>query len=265
MDATQSGATHIDIYSDDTDVLVLVVRRAKMMTPHPRFISKTRTIDVDLLYDYLGSDISATLPAFHEISGADITGSFSRKGKLTCWAAFTSCPKSAIEAFKKLGTIQDHPNEDVISGIEKFVCKLFDRKINLETVDELRWVMFKKKQAHCEELPPTKSALIQAILRAHYQLIVWNNDIVANPELPSPLNFGWCLEDDKFCPVMTTNPPAPDAIMSLVKCKCSKSKCSKSSRSSSANANPPLPCTDLCECEDCTNNKTIKKDLFVMT
>ena len=41
---------------------------------------------------------------------------------------------------------------------------------------------------------PTKAALIQAILRAHYQAMVWKNDIIPNPRLPSPTGFGWTLE-----------------------------------------------------------------------
>ena len=41
---------------------------------------------------------------------------------------------------------------------------------------------------------PTKAALTQAILRAHYQAMVWKNDIIPNPRLPSPAGFGWTLE-----------------------------------------------------------------------
>ena len=41
---------------------------------------------------------------------------------------------------------------------------------------------------------PTKAALKQAILRAHYQAMVWKNDIIPNPRLPSPAGFGWILE-----------------------------------------------------------------------
>ena len=40
-------------------------------------------------------------------------------------------------------------------------------------------------------LPPTKAALIQAIKRAHFQRIVWYNDTVAYPNIPSPSEYGW--------------------------------------------------------------------------
>ena len=64
-------------------------------------------------------------------------------------------------------------------------------KSKMSKVKDLRWWLFKKRQAQSERLPPTADALLSAILRSHYQMIVWNNDKVANPELPSPGNYGW--------------------------------------------------------------------------
>ena len=63
-----------------------------------------------------------------------------------------------------------------------------------------------------EKLPPTKAALIQAIKIAHFQRIVKNNDTVANPNIPSPSEYGWRMEAGGFSPVMTTMDPAPEAI-----------------------------------------------------
>ena len=58
--------------------------------------------------------------------------------------------------------------------------------------------------------PPTQAALHQAVLRAHYQLLVWNKDIVPNPVLPSPEGGLWLemgrrqesvdLSDDNISP-----------------------------------------------------------------
>jgi len=89
-------------------------------------------------------------------------------------------------------------------------------------VNELRWSLFKKKQAQSERLPPTRGALLEAILRAHYQTMVWNNDKVPNPNIPSPENYGWKKDNDEWLPVMTTTPPAPEAIIEMVKCGCVK-------------------------------------------
>ena len=127
---------------------------------------------------------------------------------------------------------------------------------------DLKLYFFLRKQAHSEDLPPTKAALYQAVLRAHFQLMVWNNDQVPNPKLPSPLNYGWSIkEDNAYIPVMTTLPPAPGAITSLVECGCPTSDC-KSSRCSCAHATPPLNCTELCGCttSNCRNRDEVQQD-----
>jgi len=118
--------------------------------------------------------------------------------------------------------IQEKPDEDTMKGIEEFICQLYQPKTAINTVEELRWSLFKKRQAESDKLPLTKAALHQAILRAHYQLMVWNNDCVANPVLPSPRGYGWTMEDDEWIQVMTTLLPALEAIIQLVKCKCAK-------------------------------------------
>lgn len=117
----------------------------------------------------------------------------------------------------------------------------------INNVKELRWWLFRKKQAQSENLPPTQEALRQAIKRANYQALVWNMDTVPDPQLPSPETFGWKLENEKWVPVMTPLPPAPEAIIQLVKCGCAKSRCS-SNRCNCRKAQ--LKCTDLCSCAD---------------
>lgn len=90
----------------------------------------------------------------------------------------------------------------------------------------LRWSLFKENQAKPERLTPRQAALHQAILRVHYQLLVCNSDRVANLVLLSPEGFGWQDEDGKWVQVMINLPPAPKAIIQLVRCKCAKYCCS---------------------------------------
>ena len=102
------------------------------------------------------------------------------------------------------------------------------------------------------------------VMRANYQAMVWNNDIhvVPQPLLPSPDNFGWKLEDNKWLPVITTLPPAPEAVIQLVKCGCAKERCSTNiCQCRKANLN----CIDLCSCCDsgdiCENSHSPNEDL----
>ena len=76
-------------------------------------------------------------------------------------------------------------------------------------------------------MPPTRAALLPAITRAHYQAKIWYNDIVANPEIPTPQDFGWNLIDGVFNEVMNTLPPAPEAITELIICGCKVTRCSR--------------------------------------
>ena len=92
---------------------------------------------------------------------------------------------------------------------------------------DARWWLFKRKQAQAENMPPTRAALLPAISRIHYQAVIWYNDIVANPEIPTPQDFGWTLVDGVFKEVMTTLPPAPEAITELIKCGCKVTRCSR--------------------------------------
>ena len=160
------------------------------------------------------------------MTGADVTGSFSGKGKATCWDEFDNASTPILQALANLGC-GEQPDDGTRS------------------VKDLRWSLFKKNQAESERLPPSQAALHQAILRAHYQLLVWNNDHVANPVLPSPEGYGWQDEDGKWVPVMTNLPPAPEEIIQLVRCKCAKFRCSNNHCQCQKAG---LVCTDLCLC-----------------
>ena len=129
------------------------------------------------------------------------------------------------------------------------------------SVKDLRWFLFSKKQAQLERPPPTQAALTEAILRAHYQAMIWNNDKVPIPGVPSPdngprqlfyahilLNFYLILKlsnvlvhfmtimrsgnwncahfvKGEWVTVLTRLQPAPEAVLHLVKCGCAMEKC----------------------------------------
>ena len=235
---------NIDIFSPDTDVLVLTIHRYPMLCPNTRFIHRGKIHDIKLIVDGLGPEKCNGLPGFHAFSGADITGSFCHKGKKTCWKIYNEGDLDMLRAFGSLGTTVT-VNDDTIQGLEKFVCKIFHPKTKLSQVSELRKWLFRKDQSQSERLPPTKDALLQSILRSHYQNLVWKKDIVANPTLPPPEQYGWVKRDDKYEEVMTCLSPAPDAIVNIIKCNCQKSSCSNLLCSCKKVS---LNCTDMCGC-----------------
>lgn len=263
IDASADGATELTIHSPDTDVLVLAIRRYTDLCSNSSFVTgkgtNHRRIKLGPIAHALGPAKVAALPAFHALTGADNTGCFAGKGKLKCWKAFEDCDSSILNALGNLGN-EAQPDAVIKDAIGRFVCQLYVPKTDITTVKQLRWSVFKKKQAESERLPPTQAALDQAILRAHFQMMVWNKDNVPNPVLPSPNNYGWVMENDEWVPVMTTLEPAPKAIIQLVKCACAKSRCS-SNRCQCRKAG--LFCTDMCECSedsDCENQQSNDED-----
>ena len=252
LDATTNGATEIRIHSPDTDVFILSLRRYPDLCQNTVFVTgkgqNHRVIKLQPIVHALGPSKTAALPAFHALTGADNTGSFSNKGKPVCWRVFNEASEDLICALSQLGT-SAMPSSQSQKAVEKLLCQFFLPKTNISTVKALRWWLFTKKQAKSERLPPTLAALEQSILRAHHQLLVWNSDKIPNPALLSPQDFGWKWkeEDKAWIPVMTTLPPAPEAIIHLVKCRCAKERCTtKRCQCRKAQMN----CTDLCGCSD---------------
>ena len=209
LDATANGATQLQIHSPDIDLFVLALRRYPEWYENTLFVTgggqHHRMIELKPIVQTPGPEKMA---AFHALSGADNTGSSSGKGKLLRRKVFAKADPSIITALAELGQAA-HPNEEIVVAIEKFVCLLYQPRTTITTVKELRWFLFKKQQAQSDRLPPTQAALHQAILRTHYQLMVWNSDRITNPALPSPQQYGWQMDQDEWIPVMTNLPRAP--------------------------------------------------------
>ena len=119
----------------------------------------------------LGPARIAALPGFHAWSRAGVTGSFAEKGKLACWKAFLEADSVCVDALADLGGTSQ-PLPSTLAAIEKLVCLLYFPGTQISSVKEHRWFLFRRKQAESGRLPPTKAALKQAILRAHYQAMV---------------------------------------------------------------------------------------------
>lgn len=129
--------------------------------------------------------------------------------------------------------------------LEHFVCQLYIPQTHMTDVKDVRWWLFKKKQAQLESLPPTKDALKYAILRAHYQAIIWKNDQMTHANISSPMEHGWCMSDGRLEVVTTTRPPASDSVIHLIKCGCASTNCVARQWKC---RNAGLKCTDLCKC-----------------
>lgn len=247
LDSVRRGATELYIQSPDTDVFVLALRRYHQLCKNTYFITgvgnKKREISLGPVVKALGITRTAALPGFHAFTGADQTGRFACKGKLTCWQALNRCPVEVIAAFAALGT-STAVTDETKCAIGAFVCQLYEPHTALVDVAELRWRLFTKKQLEGQKLPPTPGALHEAIARAHFQAMVWYQDQVPNPQLPPPTDYGWNTDGDCLLPITTKVPPAPESITHLVKCGCKKNNC----RSNCSCRSQQLNCSEMCLC-----------------
>ena len=142
LDATNAGATNLQIHSPDTDVLVRALRPYPQLGENTVFVTgaaqRRRMIPLKLIYDdSLGEERVAALPGFYAMSGADNTGSFHGKEKPTCWKAFCQGTEDVIAAFTELITASNVSNA-TLSGIEKFVCNLYLPNTQFTGVEDVR-------------------------------------------------------------------------------------------------------------------------------
>lgn len=251
----------IHFLSSDTDVFVLALRRFPDLGTKTCVVlgtgSKQRLVPLRPIYEALGPELAAALPGFHCFTGCDTTGRFAGKGKATCWQALQKASPNVKNAFIQLGKTE-RPTDEVKAGLEEYVCRLYQPKSKINDVKSLRWEMFRKSQAEAEKLPPTQAVLEQAILRAHYQAMVWCHETEAKPVLPAPESYGWKKEGNMFEPIVTHLKPAPDAVIELISCACGAGKC-KGTKCSCRKAD--MVCTEMCACEaveeSCLNTESI--------
>ena len=84
-----------------------------------------RVISLGPIVNALGDAQDEALPGFHAFSGADVTGRYAGKGKLTCWQALSRCSMEVVSAFAALGT-SEKLEVDTERAIETFVCQLYE-------------------------------------------------------------------------------------------------------------------------------------------
>ena len=84
-----------------------------------------------------------------------------------------------------------------------------------------------------------------------YELTAWplyGGNLERCQDIPSPVGSGWCTEDGKLVIDWMGDQPAPQAVLEVLSCQCSRS-CKLPSCSCVVNG---LKCTDMCRLQDCT-------------
>ena len=143
----------------------------------------------------------------------------------------------------------------MFSQLQAFTCLLYCANAGTENINELRYRLFTIKKGEVEswQLPPCSASLYKHCLRANYQAAIWRCSLTACPEIPSPVCNGWVLYVQGCHEQLNIDwvdvPPAPEAILQLLSCKCSR-VCKLPSCPCLQNG---LKCTLMCKNQSCTN------------
>ncbi|MCH2406132.1 MAG: hypothetical protein MK200_08070 [Nitrosopumilus sp.] len=271
----QHASSHYNdviIYTPDTDVFVIALAFKHSISANLYIktgVKKAkRLISLNAVTNYAFGSIFCkvqcdetvfleSLVGLHCFTGCDTVSAFSGKGK----AKPLNLMKNHLEyilLFQALGqswTI----SEDLVKGLEKFVCHLYGSKTN--DVNKLRYKMYcsRKAELSCELLPPCFSSLNQHILRANYQTKIWRSSLIPNPAVPSPEGHGWYLNENNELAIKWMDcRPAPDEILELVTCDCKK-KCVDIS---CVCMQFGFCCTDACSLTNCSNSSNERVEIY---
>jgi len=116
-------------------------------------------------------------------------------------------------------------------------------------------------------LPPTSSNLLQHVLRAHLQIILWKAADQHSPpeESVDITRFGWEFKDGIPIPVIDHSDPAPSELIDIIKCQC-KAQGKMCSSEVCGCHKKRISCTSYCYCSSkkgCCNPFTKREDSLV--
>jgi hypothetical protein len=163
-------------------------------------------IQLKRVVENLGVATCRGLPFFHAFTGSDTTSSFKGKAKKSCWGTWKVF-EEATPVFEELSQnpfVALDEESDNFKTIQKFVVYLYSKNLETADVNEARKLLFGMNQ-NMERIPPTCDALLQHTKRSIYQTGIW---MMASeePNVPSPSEFGWKIENDKWTPLWITLP-----------------------------------------------------------
>ena len=135
------------------------------------------------------------------------------------------------------------------------------------SMESARFSLFtkKKKNPKVMALPPTSANLLQHILRAHLQVMLWKAANCQGPpdESTNITLYGWEVRDDIPVPVIAAGDPAPPELLDVIRCQC-KAQDKKCSSEACGCHKQLLSCTTCCNCsggEDCFNPHTTSMEV----
>ena len=253
--AAKEGYHAVVVTADNTDVLVLGLAFSPDISC-PLFQkcgtkNRVRYLDITKLHQTLGDAVCNALIGMHAYTGCDTTSAFAGRGKIRALKLTTSEHFQFQEVFQKLGQSWEL-STDLFRKLQAFTCKLYSASTTTEDINTARYQLFctQRGERESSQLPPCENCLLMHAMRANYQAGIWRGSLQQHLHVPSPTQHGWTRnEDGQLMVEWMRGSPAPEAVLQLLSCNCSrKCKLPKCQCMSSG-----LKCTHLCKLQTCDN------------
>ena len=231
----------IIIQCDDTGVLVLLVyyfSRGHLSDHEYTYAGhsgKERYIPVDRIANELGQTVCEC--------------SMNRIGKKTSYSKLLK----NVDTLSNLKTFHEDDLEHSVAVARSYALLLYEKKgSDMDTLDELRYIMATTTDKSASMLPPTEDAFKQHVLRAKYQTRIWCNSHMPNEEVIEPVIHGWTACDDGgITQTMFTQASAPVEVRDLTYLYCTDKDCLNARKCPCLLVG--LECIDACSCTGCSN------------
>ena len=151
----EHGMNKILLRTVDTYVAVICISLAQKIGCHCLWFACTRFrhLDATAMVQALGEAKCGGLPAFHALTGCDVTLSFAGKGKCTAWTAWDAYDDatSALCTLSTMPTTESVMN--VLPIIKRLIVIMYDRGSSESSVNGERLVLFTQKVREIEKHP----------------------------------------------------------------------------------------------------------------
>ena len=165
------------------------------------------------------------------------------------------------ETFCQVGQSWD-VQPQLFERVQQFTCRIYVAASSITEVNDLRYQLLCAKWGEIESslLSPRRDCLFIHLIRANYQTAIWKCCLHARPTVPDLTKCGWIDDDGKLAIHWMRSPPAPDAVLELLACKCVRSS-KLSTCTCMANG---LACTDMCKLHSCSNQKQQEDEVDIV-
>ncbi len=210
--AARQGYKYCRVKSPDTDVFFILLHHAASIDTITILFdtgsgNNQRLLNITELANTLSPTYCSTLMVLHAYSGCDTTSALKGIGKVKPMKVLTKHPHFTAS----LSTLGDNwtVNDDLMNTFDAFTCIVYGNT-RIKSVDKIRYVkindlcsaegILPTKNIDLGSLPPSRKSLEQHLLRANYQVAIWKNSHIPNPQIPCAEGHGWMNVDGRLEP-----------------------------------------------------------------